>query len=85
MCPSLCRISNPRWAARPDGDHPIPCIVMRHNEDGTVRDVLTGGPLPLTEIAFLIQPAGQAGHSLERVCQIPVELLPTERGRPDSH
>jgi hypothetical protein len=58
---------------------------MRYLEDGTIRDVLTGGPLPLTEIAFLIQPAGQAGHSLERVRHIPVELSPTERGQPDSH
>jgi hypothetical protein len=30
---------------------------------GTIRDVLTGGPLPLTEVACLIQQTGQAGHS----------------------
>lgn len=48
---------------------------------GTIRDALTGRPRPLTEVAFLIQQAGQAGHSLERDCLIPVELPPTEGDR----
>ena len=55
-----------------DGTRPSPNIVMRYLEDGTIRDVLAGGPLTLTEIAFLIQQVGQAGHSLEGDCQVPV-------------
>lgn len=58
---------------------------MRHLEDGTIRDVLAGGPLSLTEIAFLIKQVGQAGHSLEGDCQIPVELSPAGRVPPDPH
>ena len=39
---------------------------------GTIRDVLAGGPLPLTEIASLINQVGQAHPSLEGDCQIPI-------------
>ena len=82
MCPSLHRISNPRWAARSDGDHATPCIIMGCLEDGTIRDVLTGGPLPFTEIAFLVHRVGKARHSLEGDCQIPIVLSPAERRPP---
>ena len=49
-----------------DGTHDPPYIVMRYLEGGTVRDVLAQGPLPLDEVAYLIQQAGSALHYSHR-------------------
>lgn len=43
-----------------DGAHEPPHIVMRYLEGGTIRDVLAHGPLPLGELAYLIQQTGSA-------------------------
>jgi serine/threonine protein kinase/tetratricopeptide (TPR) repeat protein len=49
-----------------DGTHDPPYIVMRYLEGGTVRDVLAQGPLPLDEVAYLIQQVGSALHYAHR-------------------
>jgi serine/threonine protein kinase/tetratricopeptide (TPR) repeat protein len=49
-----------------DGTHDPPYIVMRYLEGGTVRDVLAQGPLPLDEVAYLIQQIGSALHYAHR-------------------
>ena len=49
-----------------DGTHDPPYIVMRYLEGGTIRDVLAQGPLPLDEVAYLIQQVGSALHYAHR-------------------
>ena len=49
-----------------DGAHDPPYIVMRYLEGGTIRDVLAQGPLPLDELAYLIQQIGSALHYAHR-------------------
>jgi serine/threonine-protein kinase len=45
-----------------DGAHEPPYIVIRYVEGGTIRDVLAHGPMPLEEVAYLIQQIGSALH-----------------------
>jgi DNA-binding SARP family transcriptional activator len=45
-----------------DGAHEPPYIVMRYVEGGTICDLLARGPMPLEEVAYLIQQIGSALH-----------------------
>ncbi|HRQ37620.1 MAG TPA: protein kinase [Chloroflexota bacterium] len=43
-----------------DGRHDPPYIVMRYLDSGTLRDVMSRGALPLTEVSYLMQQIGSA-------------------------